>query len=411
MELEDTSPEFAADLQDVWDSLPQSVKDLSASIYNSDVGGRYTSDYQARHEFFRQYWQNEDLRRITESSLQEEGVFPKLAKLLDTFIKELKRLAKGADANLKPILDRLIAQATQRANELRTAAGQPTQTNESQANLPPDVAVRQQREEGEGAQETTVPKQQAEKGSEQRASEGEEDTISNKNADVNRKREERGEDPLVSEEERKWTVAENEARAILKKNPKAGEQLVEALQKHPRAMTDTENAILLFHRAKLDMMLKELRKEVIDATSEQAREEAIAKRDKAEDEFNQADIVDRISGTESGRSLNARKMTLLMKAQDITLSNLLQIYRNAKGGTPLTQIEREKVEKNADALQKAEANVLKAETAKIAKEWTRGRSRSPKPRWKAGRRKLPRGSGVSRSRRQESSWLRTPKRG
>ncbi len=125
LELERTSPEFSKNLEDVWNALPQEVQDLSAETYRKAEGGKYADDWQARHEFFRQYWQNTELRDITENALREKGVLERLYDLIDSFIQALKRLQQGSVPEAKPILDRLISEAQQRADEIRQVAAEP----------------------------------------------------------------------------------------------------------------------------------------------------------------------------------------------------------------------------------------------------------------------------------------------
>lgn len=119
LELERTSPEFSRNLEDVWNALPKEVQDLSAQAYQKAEGKKYVDDWQARHEFFRQYWQNTEIRDITENALREKGVMDRLYDLIDSFIQALKRLQQGSVPEAKPILDRLLAEAQQRADEIR----------------------------------------------------------------------------------------------------------------------------------------------------------------------------------------------------------------------------------------------------------------------------------------------------
>lgn len=127
LDLEMSSPEFANNLSDLYYSLPNGVKEMSRAAYFAQVDApgqknEFSNDRQAAHEFFRQYWQSANLQKATESALTQKGLIGKLRSLIASFLKELRRIQKGANPQVKAVADRLIAQAEAKAKELKGAA-------------------------------------------------------------------------------------------------------------------------------------------------------------------------------------------------------------------------------------------------------------------------------------------------
>lgn len=140
IELAQKDPDFQNDLALLYDSLPEEVREMSRAAYFAQVDARlpegepvnqFSNPFVAQHEFFRQYWQNVDVQRATESALASKGLLGKLRSLIARFIRELRRIQKGlVDPNIKSMLDRLIAQAEAKAKELESLsndAAPPTQ--------------------------------------------------------------------------------------------------------------------------------------------------------------------------------------------------------------------------------------------------------------------------------------------
>jgi hypothetical protein len=487
LELESRSPEFARDLTDAWDSLPENIKTLSSKIY----GRPFNSAIEARHEFFRQYWQNVEVQNLTEAAIrQNTTLMQKFQKLLDSFIAALKKLQSGAIPEVKPILDRLIAQAEQRANEIRSASKTETKPSAPQTFAPglsqeqrtefvktigeaarsvpeqsrwgddkvfisdlykewskshpgstfedfkemlteargevqlgrldlveslnpeqrqkmnesmisfmgsewsllripaqkvtpsaetvtesaPPVKKPILREVPEGLTFPKIPTQQPStkptgppKAPVQEETPPEPETTSLKRAVVDAERASRGAETIPTPQRRGWSQADLEAEAELKANPKAGEELLAKLQANPRALSDTENSLLLFYKVDVRNAIDNASKAVNQATSETDKADAQAILDQLLNEYNNIDIFSRLAGAEAGRSLNARKMEKDLLKRDISLASLLQQYRNAKG-EPLTEAERKEVEKNAESLQKAQEKVDKAKSDKEAQK-------------------------------------------
>lgn len=133
IDLDASSPEWSQDLKDLYDALPDDLKEMSRAAYfaKADTKGskrQFPDDFVARHEFFRQYWQNAEFAKLTESALNSKGLIDTLRKVVAAFIKELRRISKGANPQVKAVADRLIAMAEKRAGELSKAkAGKPVQ--------------------------------------------------------------------------------------------------------------------------------------------------------------------------------------------------------------------------------------------------------------------------------------------
>jgi hypothetical protein len=125
LDLERTSPEFAQDLAELYAALPDGVKEMSRAAYFAQIDkpgqkNQFPDEFNARHEFFRQYWQSAKLQKATEAALAQKGMLAKLRSLIAQFLKELRRIQKGAaNPQVKAIADRLIAQAEAKAAELK----------------------------------------------------------------------------------------------------------------------------------------------------------------------------------------------------------------------------------------------------------------------------------------------------
>ncbi len=372
LELDRTSPEFAKDLQAAWDNLPEEVRNASAELYFRQTGARFTDTWEAKHEFFRQYWQDADFRTLTESALRGTKGVEFLQRLIDSFLKALKSLREGADANLKPILDRLIAQATQRANELRTAAGQEVMVVQAWAPVAGEAIPPKPEQPAQTAPkvdkvpEAASPKQQAKKGTEQQASEDEE-VISLKRATADRQAKERGIEPLPTQESQGWSESEREAAEIIRKDPLAGRKLTVSLKENPRAISQTESAVLLFYKAELTNDVDRAMEAVEEAQKtgqEDKVGEAMAAYADVFAMYQDAYAAGRLKGSEAGRSLNAQKMETALERKDISVAALTLKYQTeVKNGEALTREELAAIKKHADAQNAAMTKTEKAQQA------------------------------------------------
>lgn len=163
------------------------------------------------------------------------------------------------------------------------------------------------------------------------------------NAQVDKERAASGLPELMSEARRANADVWDAAMAILDKNPKAGEQLVEELSRNPRATTVEENALLLQRRIALG---NEHSRSVLDYIAEFRRPKAERNEAKLDTldaqeralmaQVDQLDRVARQTGTEWGRAGQFRRQ---LAAEDYSLTRMLNQAEKAKG-KPLTAEEK-----------------------------------------------------------------------
>lgn len=178
------------------------------------------------------------------------------------------------------------------------------------------------------------------------------------NAQVDKERAASGLPELMSEARRANADVWDAAMAILDKNPKAGEQLVEELSRNPRATTVEENALLLQRRIALG---NEHSRSVLDYITEfrrpkternEAKLDALDAQERAlMGQVDQLDRVARQTGTEWGRAGQFRRQ---LAAEDYSLTRMLNQAEKAKG-KPLTAEEKVQLadlHKQIDELQK-----------------------------------------------------------
>ena len=125
--LTQTSEEYRQTRDELWNSLPDELKKLSAAAYNKRTNTTYRDDEQGKAEFIRQYWQSASYRKMTEAAFREKGLLGKLQALIAAFLKELRKIAKGQKhPQLKAMLDRIIAEGElfMAAQNKETAQGQ-----------------------------------------------------------------------------------------------------------------------------------------------------------------------------------------------------------------------------------------------------------------------------------------------
>ncbi len=172
-----------------------------------------------------------------------------------------------------------------------------------------------------------------------------------KNRIVEKERIERADTPLEKTATREFGKVWDEAGKQF--NEGKGKELVDELRKKPRAVTDTESALLLHQRI-------EARNEYYDA-AKQVNEnpndlEAKARLARSSDELSELDKLTKTAGGESARGLNARRM---MANEDYTLAALETRKRAALGGRQLTDTERGHLENVANEY-KAKSEALEA---------------------------------------------------
>lgn len=183
-----------------------------------------------------------------------------------------------------------------------------------------------------------------------------------KNETTEAERAERGLSP-VEVEARQTPVFEAGKKAVDegKIDPRA---LAEELSKNPRPHTDEEAAALLYDRMKLHnehaiaMNTIETARAAGDAEGEARGRERLRQ---VEDATNKNDEAARLSGTETGRALNARRM---MIKQDYSLANVLQRARAASANGEVSPEVRQNLETLTSQLDEANKRIDEYEETK-----------------------------------------------
>lgn len=122
----------------------------------------------------------------------------------------------------------------------------------------------------------------------------------------------------------------DEAMAVIAKNDKAGSDLIDTIKEHPRALTDTERAILTHEFLKRSQNQDNAAQAVNSATDPTDRATNLQWLARARDEYFDAMVAAERAGTESGRSLNAIRMAIM---EDFSLARLEARMRAAHGGS------------------------------------------------------------------------------
>jgi hypothetical protein len=177
-----------------------------------------------------------------------------------------------------------------------------------------------------------------------------------RNAIVDTEREQRGLPPAMEAGKREFGTVWDEASKKLDENPNAGADLVDSLKENARAVTDTENALLLHRQIDLQNQFDKLTDRVVNGGEGQTPETLAEDRiqlAKVSDDLLDIYNVGRRVGTETGRGLNARKM---LANEDYSLAKMVTVRRAANEGRKLTPEQSSEVE----ALHKKIADTQKA---------------------------------------------------
>lgn len=201
--------------------------------------------------------------------------------------------------------------------------------------------------------------------------EGDNDFTSTKNAITKQKIEDAGLDHPMKEAAREfgavWKEAQDKLAGKGKAKPYDIEKLINELDKKPRAVTDTENAMILFHQNVLESQLDAANRELDQARKEGDRNawnEAYDTRGRILDDLQKVYNVDKAIGTATARGLNARKM---MVDRRFSLVNMQLEKRASSGGEPLTDAQTAEVQKQYEAIKKAK-DALDARVSDLQKE-------------------------------------------
>ena len=198
-----------------------------------------------------------------------------------------------------------------------------------------------------------------------------------KNATVDRERAARGLPPAIAPARREFGEVWDHAMSLVDRDPGTTDRLLDELRAKPRALTDTEDALLLQRQIDLQNDYGKATRELAQAYDDSKQYPNRAE-DAAEWKLRVAELSDKLldlydigkrAGTETGRGLAARKM---MAYEDFSLAKMETEYRAAKGGAPLTDAERQKMtelQQRVEETQKA----LDAHMAKAADELAKRR--------------------------------------
>ena len=170
-----------------------------------------------------------------------------------------------------------------------------------------------------------------------------------KNAKVDEERAKRGLPPAMQPLRRTFGEVWAKAMAHIDSDPawlygdKTQPGLIEELRRKPRALTDEEDAALLYHQVDLQneygKATRDLAQHFEDGNADMVQQTKLriaGLSDQLLDLYN----IGKTSGTETGRGLNARKM---MAYEDFTLAKMELDKRAANGGRRLTDAETAEV--------------------------------------------------------------------
>lgn len=212
---------------------------------------------------------------------------------------------------------------------------------------------------GKSGHETEAPPApDADKGS---GSNPSEETTGVRNSVVERELERMGLEPPPKAERRRWVGLHEEAKAKLAEDPHAGSKLVKALEEKPRAVSDSENAILSFEANRL----VEAQKKADAAYAKDPTEANLAALDATRKDYDKTAAVLKKSGTISGQALSARQILL---KNDYSLAGMESRIRGIKRGANLTPEESAEIKAIHTRLEKAEAAITAREAAVAKRE-------------------------------------------
>lgn len=164
-----------------------------------------------------------------------------------------------------------------------------------------------------------------------------------KNAQVDIERSIRGLPPAMEEGRRDFGTVWDEASNKIDSDPMLPARLTDELKVNPRAVTDTENAVLLQRQIELQNQFEKAGNDLIIAngTGDISKAgELDAQLSRISDDLLDIYDINKSVGRETGRGLNARKM---LANEDFTLARMVTKKRVAKGGAELTPTETSKV--------------------------------------------------------------------
>lgn len=191
-----------------------------------------------------------------------------------------------------------------------------------------------------------------------------------RNAIVDEERKARGLPPAMEEAARDFGTVWTDAMKRINEDPEVGKKLTDELVENPRAITDTEDAILTHRQVDLQNQFDKLTDRIVNGAEGQTPESLSADKlalAKLSDDLLDVYEADKGAGRETARGLNARKMLV---NEDYSLAKMVTTRRAANEGRPLTDAQMAEVQALHDkiaATQKAfDEYRAKAEAAQKA---------------------------------------------
>jgi len=196
--------------------------------------------------------------------------------------------------------------------------------------------------------------------------EGDNEVTSTRNAVAKQKIEEAGLKEPMKEAAREFGTVWKDAQQKIAKGFDV-EKLIKSLDNKPRAVTDLENAMILFHQNVKESQLDAANKDIAEAIDKKKPDEladAVERRAKLLDDLQSIYNVDKKIGRETARGLNARKMMADLR---FSLVNMQMEKRAAKLGEPLSDAEMKELQKQHDEIKEAK-EAVDARVAELEKE-------------------------------------------
>jgi len=167
--------------------------------------------------------------------------------------------------------------------------------------------------------------------------------------------------PAVEQARRSFGKVWDEASKIVSEDPQKVDDLVAELKENPRAIGDTEDALLLQKQIATQNAYERsaalVNEHIKNGAPELAEQERLALAKLSDDLLELYDINKSV-GRETARGLNARKM---MADEQFNLAKMITAKRAMKGGKELTPAEESEVTAQHEKITKARAEVEAAE--------------------------------------------------
>jgi len=175
-----------------------------------------------------------------------------------------------------------------------------------------------------------------------------------KNATVDQERATRGLPPAIQPLKRSFGEVWDRAMAMIDHDPDTQDRLIADLKAKPRALNDTEDALLLHRQVDLQNEYGKATRDLALAHDEGRTEAAETEKIRVanlSDKLQELYDIGKQVGTETGRGLNARKM---MAYEDFTLAKMMLDKRAAVGGRPLTDGENAEIARLHGEIERAQ---------------------------------------------------------